>query len=94
MANDSDAEVQQSCCSTSGCCDNTSESNFIGRRQFIQATGLTAATMMAGSADFHASFFTAAEGYGLFTQTLRESQINASIDLAEGQLRLNEVVLA
>jgi len=42
----------------------------------------------------HASFFTVAEGYGLFTQTQQRSQLKASIDLREGQLRLTEVVLA
>ena len=42
----------------------------------------------------HASFFTAAEGYGLFTQTKDAKQLNASINLREGQLRLTEVVLA
>ncbi|GAA4444395.1 GH116 family glycosyl-hydrolase [Novipirellula rosea] len=42
----------------------------------------------------HASFFTAAEGYGLFTQTRDTNHLKVSIDLKEGQLRLNEVVLA
>ncbi|MDF7809409.1 GH116 family glycosyl-hydrolase [Pontiellaceae bacterium B12219] len=42
----------------------------------------------------HASFFTAAEGYGLFTQVKDANKIDASIDLREGQLRLTEVVLA
>ncbi|MDF7823593.1 GH116 family glycosyl-hydrolase [Pontiellaceae bacterium B12227] len=42
----------------------------------------------------HASFFTVAEGYGLFTQELKNQQLNASIDLREGQLRLTEVELA
>ncbi|TWU34574.1 hypothetical protein Q31b_55280 [Novipirellula aureliae] len=42
----------------------------------------------------HASFFTVAEGYGLFTQIKDAKQLNASIDLKEGQLRLTEVVLS
>ncbi|MDF7825965.1 GH116 family glycosyl hydrolase [Pontiellaceae bacterium B12227] len=42
----------------------------------------------------HASFFTGAEGYGLFFQTLEENKLNASIDLKDGQLRLTEIVLA
>jgi uncharacterized protein (DUF608 family) len=42
----------------------------------------------------HASFFTAAEGYGLYSQTLDGNKLNASIELADGQLRLTEVVLA
>ena len=41
----------------------------------------------------HASFFTAAEGYGLFKQTQDQKRINASINLSEGQLRLTEVIL-
>ncbi|WP_372807850.1 GH116 family glycosyl hydrolase, partial [Pontiella sp.] len=42
----------------------------------------------------HASFFTAAEGYGLFSQTLDANTLAASIDLKAGQLRLTEVVLS
>ncbi|MDF7806411.1 GH116 family glycosyl-hydrolase [Pontiellaceae bacterium B12219] len=41
----------------------------------------------------HRSFFTAAEGYGLYFQTLEGNKLNASIDLKEGQLRLTEVDL-
>lgn len=42
----------------------------------------------------HQSFFTAAEGYGLYSQTLTGNRLEASIELSEGQLRLTEVVLA
>ncbi len=42
----------------------------------------------------HTSFFTGAEGYGLYSQTLEGSRLNASIELAEGRLRLTEIVLA
>jgi uncharacterized protein (DUF608 family) len=42
----------------------------------------------------HASFFTVAEGYGLFTQQLNQNKLTASIDLKEGQLPLNEVDLS
>jgi hypothetical protein len=42
----------------------------------------------------HSSFFTAAKGYGLFTQVQDANQLSASLDLREGQLRLTEVVLA
>ncbi len=42
----------------------------------------------------HTSFFTGAEGYGLFSQTLEKGRLNASIDLKDGQLRLTEIVLA
>jgi hypothetical protein len=42
----------------------------------------------------HVSFFTAAEGYGLFTQVQDANKLSASLDLREGQLRLTEVVLA
>ncbi len=42
----------------------------------------------------HKSFFTAAEGYGLFFQSLENNRLAASIDLKEGRLRLAEVVLA
>ncbi len=42
----------------------------------------------------HASFFTAAEGYGLFSQKVDTKNLTASIYLAEGQLSLSEVELA
>ncbi len=42
----------------------------------------------------HASFFSAAAGYGLFTQTQKADQLSAVIDLKEGTLCLNEVLLA
>ncbi|WP_044302759.1 GH116 family glycosyl hydrolase, partial [Rhodopirellula sallentina] len=42
----------------------------------------------------HASFFTAAEGYGLFSQIQAADHLEASIELNEGQLRLTEVSLA
>ena len=61
MKNKSDAKVQQSCCSSSGCCDSSNESNSIGRRHFIGAAGLTAAGLMAGSADLMAGPFKAAD---------------------------------
>jgi uncharacterized protein (DUF608 family) len=41
----------------------------------------------------HASFFTVAEGYGLFTQVQDKKKLRASIDLREGLLRLTEVIL-
>ncbi|WP_442506788.1 GH116 family glycosyl hydrolase [Novipirellula sp. SH528] len=41
----------------------------------------------------HASFFTVAEGYGLFSQVQETNQQKASLELREGQLRLNEVIL-
>ena len=41
----------------------------------------------------HASFFTVAEGYGLFSQKQHANQLKASIDLRDGQLRLNEISL-
>ena len=46
------------------------------------------------NAEDHKSFFTAAEGYGLFSQTRNAGQLKATIDLKEGQLRLTEVILA
>ena len=42
----------------------------------------------------HTSFFTAAEGYGLFTQKVDNRTLQASLELREGKLRLTEVVLA
>ncbi|WP_404309235.1 GH116 family glycosyl hydrolase [Neorhodopirellula lusitana] len=42
----------------------------------------------------HASFFTVAQGYGLFSQTQNSNLVHASIDLREGTLRLTEIVLA
>jgi hypothetical protein len=42
----------------------------------------------------HTSFFTVAEGYGLFTQQLDADKLTASIDLKEGQLHLNQVELS
>ncbi|MDF7799618.1 GH116 family glycosyl hydrolase [Pontiellaceae bacterium B1224] len=42
----------------------------------------------------HASFFTVAEGYGLYSQTLDANTLKASIGLAAGQVRLTEIVLA
>ena len=41
----------------------------------------------------HASFFTAAEGYGLFKQTIADNQMQASIEVREGQLRVGEIKL-
>lgn len=41
----------------------------------------------------HASFFTVAEGYGLFSQKQGANQLKASIDLREGELRLTEIIL-
>ncbi|WP_345684281.1 GH116 family glycosyl hydrolase [Novipirellula caenicola] len=45
------------------------------------------------SPEDHASFFTVAEGYGLFTQARKANTLQASIHVAEGQLRLTEVSL-
>ena len=42
----------------------------------------------------HTSFFTAAEGYGLYSQTLSGNRLKASIALKEGRLRVAELVLA
>ncbi|MCP5537947.1 MAG: glucosylceramidase [Akkermansiaceae bacterium] len=42
----------------------------------------------------HASFFTVAEGYGLFSQKRSASQLNASIKIAEGKVALKQVVLS
>ncbi|TWT81465.1 hypothetical protein CA13_29180 [Planctomycetes bacterium CA13] len=41
----------------------------------------------------HASFFSVAEGYGLYSQVQRSSELQSFIDLREGQLRLTEIVL-
>lgn len=41
----------------------------------------------------HASFFTAAEGYGLFAQKRSASQLTASLNIAEGQVSLTQVIL-
>ena len=43
--------------------------------------------------DDHASFFTAAESYGLFSQTQHPNDQKVSIWIREGNLRLNEVIL-
>jgi uncharacterized protein (DUF608 family) len=42
----------------------------------------------------HASFFTAAEGWGLFSQTRRSGVQRCAIDLRSGQLGLRELVFA
>lgn len=42
----------------------------------------------------HASFFSAAEGWGLFTQRRRGGVLQAKIDVKWGQLRVREIVLA
>ncbi len=42
----------------------------------------------------HASFFTTAEGYGLYSQKLGASGLTASLKMAEGEVRLNQVILA
>lgn len=42
----------------------------------------------------HASFFTVAEGYGLYWQAQDQQEMQASLDMREGQVRLNEVILA
>ncbi|MDQ8180265.1 GH116 family glycosyl-hydrolase [Pelagicoccus sp. SDUM812005] len=42
----------------------------------------------------HASFFTAAEGYGLFSQKVDRKKLTASLELSEGTLRLSEIALA
>ena len=43
--------------------------------------------------DDHSSFFTVAEGYGLYSQKRSASQLTASLDLAEGNVSLNQVIL-
>lgn len=44
--------------------------------------------------DNHASFFSTAEGWGLFSQQRGESRLVASLDLRFGELSLNEIQLA
>ena len=61
MKNKSDTASQANCCSTSGCCDKPTENLSIGRRHFIGATGMTAAALMAGSAELMAGPFKAAD---------------------------------
>jgi len=46
------------------------------------------------NAEDHASFFSAAEGYGLFKQVIAAGKLNAAIEVAEGTVRLNQIVLA
>ncbi|CAA6692123.1 MULTISPECIES: GH116 family glycosyl hydrolase [unclassified Lentimonas] len=41
----------------------------------------------------HASFYTVAEGYGLYSQKRSASQLTASLNLAEGDVVLNQVML-
>jgi uncharacterized protein (DUF608 family) len=41
----------------------------------------------------HASFFTVAEAYGLYSQKRSSSQLTAALNIAEGNVRLNEVIL-
>ncbi|MGJ8653772.1 MAG: GH116 family glycosyl hydrolase [Opitutaceae bacterium] len=41
----------------------------------------------------HSSFYTAAEGYGLYSQKRSASQMTASLNVAEGQLSLNQIIL-
>ncbi|MBB3208690.1 uncharacterized protein (DUF608 family) [Rhodopirellula rubra] len=41
----------------------------------------------------HASFFTVAKGYGLFTQNEDSNRMKASLELSEGELKLNEFLL-
>lgn len=45
------------------------------------------------SADDHSSFFTAAQGYGLFKQTISNNEMHASISVAEGEVKLNDISL-
>lgn len=42
----------------------------------------------------HTSFFTTAEGYGLYSQTLGASEFKASMKIAEGHVSLNQVMLS
>ena len=42
----------------------------------------------------HASFFSAAEGYGLFKQVEDAGKLTASIEVRDGTLRLEEIVLS
>ncbi|MDQ8196126.1 GH116 family glycosyl-hydrolase [Coraliomargarita sp. SDUM461004] len=44
-------------------------------------------------AEDHASFFTVAEGYGVFTQVKKQQNMTATIDLREGQLSLKQMIL-
>lgn len=41
----------------------------------------------------HASLFTAAEGYGLFTQTQTDDRLHATLKVADGRVKLREVAL-
>ncbi|MDP4643432.1 MAG: GH116 family glycosyl hydrolase [Opitutales bacterium] len=41
----------------------------------------------------HSSFYTAAEGYGLYSQKRSASQLTASLNIAEGKVSLNQVIL-
>ncbi|MGJ8639183.1 MAG: GH116 family glycosyl hydrolase [Opitutaceae bacterium] len=41
----------------------------------------------------HASFYTAAEGYGLYSQKRSDGQLTASLNIAEGDVSLNQVIL-
>ena len=44
--------------------------------------------------DDHVSFFTAAKGYGLFRQVRKAGKLNALIEVAEGEVRVMEIVLS
>ncbi len=41
----------------------------------------------------HTSFFSTAEGYGLFRQSIDSGKLEASIEIAEGSLKISEIVL-
>ena len=43
--------------------------------------------------DDHSSLFTAAEGYGLFSQKRSGSELTASLNMADGQVSLTQVIL-
>ena len=42
----------------------------------------------------HASFFSGAEGYGLFKQVVDAGKLTASIEVSDGRLRVSEIVLS
>ena len=42
----------------------------------------------------HASFFSGAEGYGLFKQVVDAGKLTASIEVSDGTLRISEIVLS
>ncbi|MCM2369595.1 GH116 family glycosyl hydrolase [Aporhodopirellula aestuarii] len=53
------SEASESCCTTPGCCGEVDTT--VDRRQFVKATGLTAAMLIAGQTDVMAGPFDAAD---------------------------------